>query len=128
RRLPRVRIRAEAVEAALQLSHRFLVRSHLPRKAMAPLEQLAAVAAAHGDAQTAPVQREVGEGDVVALFCRQYGLPRALVDPREPLDLDGIAAELHEQVLGQPRAVEVVTALLARIKAGLLDPQRPLGV
>lgn len=129
-----VRIRPDAVEAALQLSHRFLVRSHLPRKAMAPLEQLAAIAAADGALAAAEAgQRgarahEIGETDVVSLFCRQYGLPRLLVDPLEPLDLETVRRELGEQVLGQPRAVEVASALLARIKAGLLDPQRPLGV
>ncbi len=120
----RVRIRPDAVEAALHLSHRFLVRSHLPRKAMAPLEQLAAVATGEGSTAS----QDVGEREVVALFCRQYGLPRVLVDPREPLDPELLARELGEEVLGQPRAVMVATALLARIKAGLLDPHRPLGV
>jgi ATP-dependent Clp protease ATP-binding subunit ClpA len=124
RRHPGLRIRPDAVEASLQLSHRFLVRSHLPRKAMAPLEQLADTAAAADGA----AQREVSEREVVGLFCRQYGLPRLLVDPLEPLDLDRLARELGDQVLGQPRAVEVTVALLARVKAGLLDPQRPLGV
>ena len=130
-------IRPDAVEAALQLSHRFLVRSHLPRKAMAPLDQLAAVAQLTavdrhlGSPPTGPRQmrrREIGEADVVSLFCRQYGLPRLLVDPEQPLDLERLRRELGEQVLGQPRAVEVASALLARIKAGLLDPQRPFGV
>lgn len=124
RRHPHLRIRPDAVEASLQLSHRFLVRSHLPRKAMAPLEQLADLGAADGGGG----RREVSERQVVSLFCRQYGLPRPMIDPLEPLDLEGLARELGEQVLGQPRAVEVAVALLARIKAGLLDPQRPLGV
>lgn len=132
------RIMPDAVEASLQLSHRFLVRSHLPRKAMAPLEQLAALAAADLDADDGDTrecradregrQREISERDVVSLFCRQYGLPRLLVDTLEPLDLERLSRELGERVLGQPRAVELAVALLARIKAGLLDPQRPLGV
>jgi ATP-dependent Clp protease ATP-binding subunit ClpA len=131
-------IRPDAVEASLQLSHRFLVRSHLPRKAMAPLEQLAAVAAAEpagvDAAAVSPADRrgtrrgEVSERDVVSLFCRQYGLPPLLVDPRQRLDLARLSRNFGEQVLGQPRAVAVAVSLLARIKAGLLDPQRPLGV
>ncbi len=124
RRHPHLRIRPDAVEASLQLSHRFLVRSHLPRKAMAPLEQVADLGAADPGAG----RREVTEREVVSLFCRQYGLPRLMIDPEEPLDLERLGRELGGQVLGQPRAVEVAVALLARIKAGLLDPQRPLGV
>lgn len=50
------------------------------------------------------------------------------MDPLEAFDLRVLPRELGEQVLGQPRAVEVAVALLAGIKAGLLDPQRPLGV
>ena len=134
-----VHISPEAIEASLQLSHRFLVRSHLPRKAMVPLEQLAAVAAVdagseHQQVADAPAALraarcgEVTEQDVVSLFCRQYGLPRLLVDPRQRLDLPRLGRELGEQVLGQPQAVDVAVSLLARIKAGLLDPQRPLGV
>lgn len=114
-----VRVEEAAREEALQLSHRFLARSRLPRKAVLPLDQLVA--------RTAP-GTAVRPADVAALLCRQYGLPPLLVDPTVPLDLAGLEARLGESVRGQPAAIRAVTAMTARIKAGLLDPHRPFGL
>jgi ATP-dependent Clp protease ATP-binding subunit ClpA len=114
-----VRVEEAAREEALQLSHRFLARSRLPRKAILPLEQLVA-RARPGTA--------VGPADVAALLCGQYGLPPLLVDPTVPLDLAALEARLGEAVRGQPAAVRAVAAMTGRIKAGLLDPHRPFGL
>ncbi len=114
-----VRVEPAACEEALQLSHRFLARSRLPRKAILPLEQLVA---------RARPGTTVRSSDVGGLLCRQYGLPPLLVDPTVPLDLAALEARLGEAVRGQPEAVRAVVAMAGRIKAGLLDPHRPFGL
>jgi ATP-dependent Clp protease ATP-binding subunit ClpC len=121
-RSPGLRVLPEAVESALQLSHRFLVRSHRPRKVIGPLEQLIAV---HAN-EAVGAKRTIGEQDLIGLFSRNYELPRLLIDPETKLDPLGLERELQEQVVGQPQAVSAVTALLTRIKAGLVDPERPM--
>ncbi len=109
---------ARALHEALHLTHRFLARTRLPRKAVDLLTQVSALAGA----------REVSEHDVFERFCREQRVPRALVDPREALDLASVAADFSARVLGQPEAVQAIVRMVALIKAGLSDVRRPFGV
>ena len=56
------------------------------------------------------------------------GLPLRVLDPRIPLDLEGVRAFFAGRVLGQPEAVECLVDRIALVKAGLTDPTKPLGV
>ena len=108
----------EALETSLQLSHRFLARSHLPRKALEPLSQLARVRQ-----RSAPILA----ADVIERFCEAYHLPRFLVDPAIPLDLERLAEHFRSRILGQEDALSSVIDMICRIKAGLVDARRPFG-
>lgn len=109
----------EALDMALQLSHRFLARGRLPRKALEPLKQLAAL--------RRPGER-IRASHVIERFCDSYALPRFLVDPEVPLEPEDLERELSSRLLGQPEAVSAVIDLIFLIKAGLSDPRRPFGV
>ena len=110
---------AEALDMALGLSHRFLVRSRMPRKILEPLGQIA---------QTERERDSIGRSDVVRRFCDGYGLPRLLVDPDVALDLKDLEGTLSDRVLGQGEAVRALVQTIGRVKAGLADPRRPFGV
>ena len=56
------------------------------------------------------------------------GLPLRVLDPRNPLDLEGVRAFFAGRVLGQPEAVDCLVDRIALVKAGLTDPTKPLGV
>ncbi|MEM7244401.1 MAG: AAA family ATPase [Acidobacteriota bacterium] len=107
----------EALERALQLTHRFLTRTRLPRKALELLSQSAG--AAPGD--------DIGEAEVITRFCERHRVPRRLVDPRVRLSLSDLEEELRAKVLGQAEAVRAVVSMLCVVKAGLSDPRRPFG-
>lgn len=119
RELGRPLFEREALETALALSHRFLVRSRMPRKILEPLGQIA---------QTERGRDSIGRGDVVRRFCDGYGLPRLLVDPDLALDLGDLEQRLASRVLGQGEAVRALVETIGRVKAGLADPRRPFGV
>lgn len=68
----------------------------------------------------------VTESDVYAAFCRETGLPRALVDPWEPLDPTETRTWFATRVVGQAEAVDLVAGLLVTVKAGLARPNRPV--
>lgn len=72
------RFTPETLDQALQLTHRFITRGHLPRK---PLDLLGQVAS------LAPRGRTIPGGDVVERFCANHRVPRALVHPDMRLDL-----------------------------------------
>jgi ATP-dependent Clp protease ATP-binding subunit ClpC len=114
-----VQFTPEALSHALYLSHRFLSRSRMPRKAIDLVEQVAATA---GHAATVDV------ADVIARFCQSHRVPRPLVDPSVPMDLDAVREQFTSQVLGQPDAVRAVIDIISLIKAGLSDARRPFAV
>ncbi|WP_437590503.1 AAA family ATPase [Sorangium sp. So ce1000] len=81
---------------------------------------------ARGHAPREP--RQVGSQDVLRLLSQKTGVPRLLLGGDEPLDADALEEELGRRVIGQPEAVRAAADLVARIKAGLMDPRRPYGV
>lgn len=109
----------QALDGAIEIASRFLPGIRLPRKVIEPLDQLV---------ETIARRRAVVENDVVELFSRRYGLPLEMIDPQTPLDLESLRADIGAKVLGQEEAVGCMVDLLGRLKAGLLPPERPLGL
>ena len=70
----------------------------------------------------------IGQGHLYAAVTALTGVPRHLVDPTLPLDLDAVRNRLAAQVMGQERAVTVLLERLAMIKAGVCSRERPYGV
>jgi ATP-dependent Clp protease ATP-binding subunit ClpC len=65
--------------------------------------------------------------DLVQTFGAWSGLPVDLISPERALDTAAIARELERGVIGQAHACTVAARVIARLKAGLDDPQRPVG-
>lgn len=108
-----------ALDEALHLSHRFLARNRLPRKA---LDLLVQVASLSDGRQTIDGQH------VIERFSTVHHVPRALIDPGESLDLASIEKRIGHELLGQDEAVSVVSRTIGLIKSGLSDARRPFGV
>jgi len=64
--------------------------------------------------------------DVLAAFARETGLPRAFLDPEQPLDLQQTRAWFSQRVLDQDEAVDLLIDLLATVKADLTRPRKPI--
>ncbi len=65
---------------------------------------------------------------VLRTLSEASGLPVAILDGGESLDLATVHDHFAQRVMGQPAAVEAVVARIAMLKAGLCDPGRPIGV
>ncbi len=65
--------------------------------------------------------------DVVAAYSRWSGLPVELISDEHPAGAGDIAAQLARAVVGQDAACAIASRVLARFKAGLDDPERPVG-
>ena len=73
------------------------------------------------------VRESVTEDEIAKIISRWTGIPVAKLTESErnkPLPLDQI---LHERVVGQDAAVELVTEAIIRSKAGIKDPSKPIG-
>jgi len=65
--------------------------------------------------------------ELTTTFGKWSGLPVDLLAPERALDTKAIAGELRKGVIGQDHACTVAGRVIARLKAGLDDPQRPVG-
>ncbi len=112
-----------AVALVQRLFRRFQPHAGFPGPASAFIRKLAE------NAERKPIeQRQISLADVLALFIRQTGLPELLLRDDWPLSLDEVITALSTKVIGQPVAVQAAAQVVTRIKAGLTDPARPLGV
>jgi ATP-dependent Clp protease ATP-binding subunit ClpB len=70
---------------------------------------------------------EVTEEDVAQVVAKWTGIPVSRLMEGEVEKLIRMEARLHERVVGQDEAVEAVSGALRRSRAGLSDPNRPIG-
>jgi len=117
RTTPRVALGGGAARRLIELLAAFRRDTALPGKALAFLDYLA----------TGPTRPELSIGEVTAAFATWSGLPVELLAPEHALDTAAVAAQLQKGVIGQDHACTVAARVIARLKAGLDDPQRPVG-
>jgi ATP-dependent Clp protease ATP-binding subunit ClpB len=76
---------------------------------------------------TALLKQEVGEQDVAEVISRWTGVPVSKLLEGEIEKLTRMEGRLHQRVIGQDEAVSAVANAVRRARAGLQDPNRPLG-
>jgi ATP-dependent Clp protease ATP-binding subunit ClpA/protein subunit release factor A/predicted RNase H-like HicB family nuclease len=119
-----VRLEPSALEAAVELTNRFLPYRAQPGKAITLLEQMAAEANRKRAADVRPVLRRQ---ETIASFTAQTGLPEFIVADNQPLDLQVVWEHFADRIIGQRQAIDAMVDLIATVKAGLSDPEKPLG-
>jgi len=90
-------------------------------------KKIAALEAEESDATGNLLQEEVTDDEIAAVVARWTNIPvtRLLEGEREKiLRLESV---LHERVIGQDKAVTAVSDAILRAKAGIQDPNRPMG-
>jgi ATP-dependent Clp protease ATP-binding subunit ClpB len=70
---------------------------------------------------------EVTEEDIAEVVAKWTGIPVSRLMEGETEKLIHMEERLHERVIGQDEAVEAVSGALRRSRAGLSDPDRPIG-
>lgn len=72
--------------------------------------------------------RPAGLRDVLDSLSKSSGIPADFLDDTIPLNQEEVKAFFEKRIIGQQEAVEAIVDLVTLIKAGLADPQKPLGV
>ena len=78
-------------------------------------------------AQDSMLKEEVNEEDIAEVVSRWTGVPVSRLMEGEVQKLVRLEDHLHERVIGQDDAVSVVANAIRRSRAGLADPNRPIG-
>jgi ATP-dependent Clp protease ATP-binding subunit ClpB len=88
-------------------------------QAMARLEEV--------QSQSPLLKEEVGSSDVAGVVASWTGIPVDRLLEGEMEKLVQMEARLHDRVIGQDEAVAAVSNAIRRSRAGLSDPDRPIG-
>jgi ATP-dependent Clp protease ATP-binding subunit ClpB len=106
-------------ERAAELRH-----SEIPQ-----LEQRLAEAESRGPSEEPPVylSEKVDADEVAEVVARWTGIPVSRMLEGEVEKLVHMEERLHQRVIGQDEAVTAVSDALRRSRAGLSDPDRPIG-
>ena len=93
------------------------------------LERELAAAESHSDstADARFLKEEVTAEDVAEIVARWTGIPVSRMLESDVEKLIQMEGRLHQRVIGQDEAVEAVASALRRARAGLSDPDRPIG-
>ena len=73
------------------------------------------------------LKEEVEADDVAEVVARWTGIPVSRLLEGEVQKLIHMEERLHERIVGQDAAIEAVASALRRSRAGLQDPDRPIG-
>lgn len=112
----------EALREAFHLARHYLHSMEAPGHLLNLLRQARESALKSGNGG------DVGRDVLLATVARITGLPRMVLDERAGLDANGLRQFFETRVMGQPEAVSCLVDRIAMLKAGLTDPDRPVGV
>ena len=77
--------------------------------------------------ETALLKEEIGEEDIARIVAKWTGIPVTKMMEGEVQKLVHMPERLKDRVVGQDEAVRLVSNAILRNRAGLSDPQRPIG-
>ena len=126
----RVAIGEEALDAAVELSARYVTDRFMPDKAIDLLDEAASMRKLEVQQDTgtdAPSPR-LGAADVAKVVSQWTGIPVGRMDTGDNADVLGLEEKLRRRIVGQDEAISALCRALRRARAGLNDPGRPFGV
>ncbi len=117
-----VRYSKAAIRAAAELSARYLQDRRLPDKAIDLIDEAGASARLHGQ-----VGRRVDVRDIERIVATMAQIPSQRVSRNDRDRLAQLEEDLRSVVFGQDEAISQVAAAIRMARAGLRDPDRPIG-
>ncbi|WP_086982270.1 ATP-dependent chaperone ClpB [Vibrio aphrogenes] len=73
------------------------------------------------------LKNRVTDAEIAEVLSKQTGIPVSKMLEAEKAKLLSMESVLHERVIGQKEAVDVVSNAIRRSRAGLSDPNKPIG-
>jgi ATP-dependent Clp protease ATP-binding subunit ClpC len=116
-----VEVQSGVIDLVYRLFKRFAPYLSFPGKAVAFLTELF-------DRASLDRASEITTRRVIEQFVRQTGLPEFFLRDEIPLVQEEVVETFARQVIGQREACLAAASLVTTFKAGLNDPNRPIGV
>ncbi len=120
----KVRYTKDAVKAAVELSARYVNDRKLPDKAIDVIDE---VGAAQMLLPPAKRKKTIAVKDVEATIAKIARIPPKSVSTDDKTVLQNLESQLKGVVYGQDRAIEALCASIKLARAGLREPEKPIG-
>ena len=119
-----VKYQPSAISAAVELSARHINDRFLPDKAIDVIDEAGAIFVLSGEKNR---RKFVTRRDVEEVVARMARIPSSRVSASDRDRLARLEEDLGSRVFGQKEAVEMLAQAIKRSRAGLGNPERPLG-
>ncbi|MGU3540729.1 ATP-dependent Clp protease ATP-binding subunit ClpA [Methylobacterium sp. A54F] len=114
----------EAVKAAVELSARYINDRKLPDKAIDVIDETGASQMLVPEARR---KRTIGVKEIEATIATMARIPPKTVSKDDAVVLQNLTENLKRVVYGQSNAIEALTSAIKLARAGLRDPDKPIG-
>ncbi len=122
----KVKIPEDSIQAAVQLSVRYLPGKQLPDKAIDLLDEGCAMLRIHHERKFRD-NATLTCKDIEKVVEKASGVPAERIGEKERERLQKLEERLGAEILGQEKAVAAVAGAIRRNRTGLGEPNRPMG-
>jgi ATP-dependent Clp protease ATP-binding subunit ClpA len=120
----KVRYTADALRAAVELSHRYIGDRKLPDKAIDVIDETGAAQMLVPENKR---RKTITAKEVEAVIATMARIPPKSVSRDDKEVLKNLDRDLKTMVFGQDKAIEALVAAIKLARAGLRDPEKPIG-
>jgi ATP-dependent Clp protease ATP-binding subunit ClpA len=120
----KVRYTDDAIETAVQLSARYMADRKLPDKAIDVIDETGASQMLVAEDKRRKV---IGVPEIEATIATMARIPAKNVTKDDATVLKNLDADLKRMVFGQDKAIESLAASIKLARAGLREPEKPIG-
>jgi ATP-dependent Clp protease ATP-binding subunit ClpA len=120
----KVRYTAEAIKSAVELAARYINDRKLPDKAIDVIDEVGAAQMLQPPSKR---RKTIGVKEVEAIVAKIARIPPKSVSADDRAVLRDLERDLKTVVFGQDKAIEALSAAIKLSRAGLREPEKPIG-
>jgi ATP-dependent Clp protease ATP-binding subunit ClpA len=120
----KVKYTPDAIKAAVELSARYINDRKLPDKAIDVIDEVGAMQMLVPPAKR---RKTITSKEIEAVIATMARIPPKSVSSDDKATLETLDTDLKRVVFGQNKAIEVLSSAIKLSRAGLRDPDKPIG-
>jgi ATP-dependent Clp protease ATP-binding subunit ClpA len=120
----KVRYTSEAIKSAVELAARYINDRKLPDKAIDVIDEVGAAQMLQPPSKR---RKTIGVKEVEAIVAKIARIPPKSVSADDKAVLKDLERDLRTVVFGQDKAIEALSAAIKLSRAGLREPEKPIG-
>lgn len=114
---------ADAIEACVRMSERYITDRCLPDKAIDIMDEAGSMVRLKNPKKAGTVTPD----DVASVLSKMTGIPAGRIAESEGARLMKMSQKLKGRIIGQDEAIDKVVKAIQRNRAGIKDPRKPIG-